>query len=63
MYKQAGDRYMTEQSDPQSALRCYGNALDNGTEQDRSISTDDNWLLMAIKDARQKEKSHATKGG
>jgi hypothetical protein len=61
VYKQAGDRYMTEESDPQSALRCYSISLDNGTEQD--ISTDDNWLLMAIKIARQKEKDHAKTGG
>lgn len=63
LYRQAGDSYMTEENDPQSALRCYANSLDHGTEQDRAISTDDNWLLMAIKDARQKEKGHAKNGG
>lgn len=63
LYRQAGDRYMTEEIDPQSALRCYGNALDNGTEQDSVISTNDNWLLMAIKDARQREKKNAKQGG
>jgi hypothetical protein len=62
-YRVAGDHYMTDENDPQSALRCYGNALDNGSEQDLAISTDDNWLLMAIKDARQKEKNHAKTGG
>lgn len=63
LYRQAGDRYMAEESDPQSALRCYANALDGGTKQDLTISTDDNWLLMAIKDARQKESDHAKIGG
>jgi hypothetical protein len=63
LYRQAGDRYMTEQNDPQSALRCYANALDNATEQDLAISTNDNWLLMVIKDARQKENNHAKQGG
>ncbi len=63
LYRQAGDRYMTEENDPQSALRCYGNALDNGNEQDLAISTNDNWLLMAIKDARQKERNNAKQGG
>ncbi len=63
LYRQAGDRYMTEQSDPQSALRCYVNALDNATEQELTISTNDNWLLMVIKDARQKENNHAKQGG
>ncbi|HWG45774.1 MAG TPA: hypothetical protein VN688_23635 [Gemmataceae bacterium] len=62
-YRQAGDRYMEEESDLQSALRCYSSALDSGTERDQAISSDDNWLLMAIKDARQKEKEHAKNGG
>jgi hypothetical protein len=62
-YREAGNRYMTEENDLQSALRCFSNALDNGTEQDLVISADDNWLLMAIKDARQKEKKHAKQGG
>ncbi len=63
LYRRAGDRYLTEENDPLSALRCYTNALDNGSEQDRAISADDNWLLMAIKDARQKENKHAETGG
>jgi hypothetical protein len=63
LYRQAGDRYIKDENDLQSALRCYSNALDNGSEQDLAISPDDNWLLMAIKDARQKEKNHAKQGG
>jgi len=63
LYRQAGDRYMEEESDPQSALRCYANALDNVPKQEQAISSDDNWLLMAIKNARQKEKDHAKNGG
>ena len=63
LYQQAGDAYMTEQYDPQSALRCYTNALDSGTEKDLTISAEDNWLLMAIKNARQKENDHANTGG
>jgi hypothetical protein len=63
LYRQAGDLYMAEENDPQSALRCYANALDNGTKQDLTISGDDNWLLMAIKNARQKESDHAKTGG
>jgi hypothetical protein len=62
-YRQAGDRYIKDENDLQSALRCYGNALDSGTEQELAISPDDNWLLMAIKDARQKEKKYAKQGG
>jgi hypothetical protein len=63
LYRQAGDRYVTEENDLQSALRCYSNSLDNGTEKDLTVSTNDNWLLMAIKNARQKEQSHAKNGG
>jgi hypothetical protein len=63
LYLQAGDRYLEEENDLSSALRCYSNALDNGTKQDLTISTDDNWLLMAIKDARQKENNHAKTDG
>jgi hypothetical protein len=62
LYRQAGDSYMEDEYDPQSALRCYTNALEHGTKQDLTISADDNWLLMAIKEARQKEKTHAKTG-
>lgn len=58
LYRQAGDHYKDE-NDLQSALRCYSNALDSGTEQDLDVSPNDNWLLMAIKSARQKEKNRA----
>jgi hypothetical protein len=63
LYRQASERYLREENDPQSALRCISNYLDNGTEQDLAISSDDNWLLMAIKVARQKEKRHAKQSG
>jgi hypothetical protein len=56
LYRQAGDRYLAQGEDLQAALRCYGNALDAGTEDDLKHSAGDSWLLMAIKDAREKEK-------
>lgn len=59
LYRRAGDLYATEQGDLSSALRCYSESLDAGNENDLTISTDDHWLLMAIKDARQKEKNDA----
>jgi hypothetical protein len=62
LFRQAGDRYVAEGSDWESALRCYSGALNAGTEADLAISPDDNWLLMALKDARQKEKRHANVG-
>jgi hypothetical protein len=62
LYRQAGDRYLTEEGDIAAALRCYGNALDSGTPEDLTTSSTDNWLLMAIKDARKKEKHDAKDG-
>jgi hypothetical protein len=54
-YRRAGDRYLAESNDLQAAVRCYKQMLDAGTEKDWTISPDDNWLLMALKEARQKE--------
>lgn len=63
LYRQAGDLYVEEAQDFESALRCYTQALDKSPEQDLAISSEDNWLLMALKNARRKEKSHAKNGG
>jgi negative regulator of sigma E activity len=59
LYRQAGDRYLAEGEDLQAALRCYANALDTATDDDQKVSPSDSWLLMAIKDAREKEKRDA----
>jgi hypothetical protein len=58
-YREAGDRYVAEDADYQSAVRCYRQALDAGSDSDLAVAPDDNWLLMALKDARQKEKRYA----
>src|SRR5262245_2288454 len=57
LFRRAGDLYATEHGDLQAAVRCYGRSLDAGSASDLTISPDDHWLLMAIKDARQKEKN------
>ena len=62
LYRRAGERYVKQDGDLQSALRCYRNALDAGTEEDLTISAGDDWLLMALKDARKKEKNDAKNG-
>lgn len=59
LFRQAGDRYLENDGDVESALRCYRSTMETATEEDLTISPDDNWLLMALKEARQKEKSHA----
>jgi len=63
LYCHAGDRYWQEAGDVQSALRCYRLALAGGPEEGWAISVDDNWLLMALKQAKQKEKSDANADG
>ncbi len=63
LYRHAGDLYWQEAGDVQSALRCYRLALEDGLEENWVISVDDNWLLMALKQAKQKEKSHANADG
>ena len=56
----AGDRYLEEEQDAAGALRCYRQALDAAPAQALDFSPDDNWLVMALKDARRKEKTDAT---
>jgi hypothetical protein len=56
LYRQAGDRHLAD-ADPADAARCYGNALDTGKPQDLDVSSDDSWLLIAIKQARKKERN------
>lgn len=63
LYRQAGDHYMNEDADPASALRCYGQALNGASDKDLAISANDDYLLMLVKNARQKEKEHAKNGG
>ncbi len=63
LYRRAGELYLSAENDPAAALRCYGNALDAGGEEALPVSPADDWLLMAIKNARQKERRHANTGG
>jgi hypothetical protein len=59
----AGDRYLDENNDVQSALRCYRRLLDTGSEADLAVSANDTWLLIALKEGRQKERTHANVDG
>ncbi|HEV3258580.1 MAG TPA: hypothetical protein VG013_17020 [Gemmataceae bacterium] len=63
LFRRAGDRYLEEAGDFQSAVRCYRSALHDGAEEDLTISVDDNWLLMALKQAKEREKRHAKSNG
>jgi hypothetical protein len=58
LYRQAGDRYLNEAQDVESALRCYRNALARGSNEALAISPDDSWLLVALKSSHSKEESN-----
>ena len=60
LYRQAGDRYLAD-AEPADAVRCYGNALAEGTSRDLEVAPDDSWLLMVIKQARKKERNECDK--
>jgi hypothetical protein len=58
LYRKAADAYQQER-DPLSATRCYGRALDGDPAQTQTSAVGDDWLLIAIKNARKKEKIDA----
>ena len=58
--RRAGDQWLRESGDISRAVRDYARALDQASEQERAIAPgQDNWLLMALKDARTKERKDA----
>jgi hypothetical protein len=57
LFRRAGDRYL-DGADEIAAIRCYRLALDSASERDLVISPDDNWLLIALKKARQEGKNY-----
>ena len=59
LFFQVGHRYLEERQDFDSALRCYSQALDAAPQEELAVRSDDNWLIAALKEARQKEKNDA----
>ena len=59
LFFEVAQRYLEEQNDYEAALRCYRQALDAAPRADLAIRPDDNWLVMALKEARQKENNDA----
>jgi hypothetical protein len=51
LYCRAGDLYLQD-NDVSSALRCYRGALTAAPARERTISVNDNWLLMIAKQER-----------
>lgn len=59
LFFEVGQRYFEDEQDLTAALRCYRQALDAAPPEDLAIRPGDNWLVMALKEARQKEKNDA----
>jgi hypothetical protein len=59
-WRRSGDRCLRESDDIASAVKCYSRALKLASEKDLAIlPSEDNWLWMALKNARLKERRHA----
>jgi hypothetical protein len=54
----AGDRYLNDENDMVSAVRCYKQALNAAPDEAIQITPQDNWLLISLKNARQEEERH-----
>jgi hypothetical protein len=63
LFRRAGDRYLNDENDLESAVRCYKHALDAGSDTDLKIAPQDTWLLVSLKNARQEEKPHGKNDG
>jgi hypothetical protein len=59
----AGDRYVEEENDLESAVRCYKRFLAECTREELEITPKDNWLLVTLKNARLEERPHAKSNG
>jgi hypothetical protein len=55
LYLQAGNRYLDELQDVESALRCYQQAFHYCEARDLELDANDNWLVESLKRNRRKE--------
>jgi hypothetical protein len=53
---QAGKKYLHDNDDPGAALRCYRHALAGADADLLQVSPDDDWLIMALKMEKRKER-------
>jgi hypothetical protein len=59
-WRNIGDHYLRQSGDVSLAVAGYSEALNLASAEERRISPGrDNWLMMALKDARSQEKTHA----
>jgi cytochrome c-type biogenesis protein CcmH/NrfG len=59
-WRSIGDHYLNQSGNISLAVAGYSEAIRLASDEERRISPErDNWLMMALKDARSKEKTHA----
>jgi hypothetical protein len=63
LFRIAGDRYLNEEGDMASAVRCYKNALNAASADDLQVTPQDTWLLSSLKNARLEENRHGKNDG
>jgi cytochrome c-type biogenesis protein CcmH/NrfG len=60
-WRRIGDHYLRQSGDISLAVAGYREAIDLASDEERRISPQrDNWLMMALKDARSKENKHVS---
>ena len=58
-WRRIGDHYLHDTGDVSLAVAGYSEAINLASAEERRISPgQDNWLMMALKDARLKERKH-----
>jgi hypothetical protein len=58
LFRRAGDRYLNDENDLESAVRCYKIALEGASVEELQVTPQDTWLLISLKNARQEENRH-----
>jgi hypothetical protein len=59
-WRRIGDHYLRETGDLSLAVAGYSEAINLASEKELELSPgQDNWILMALKDAKLKERNHA----
>lgn len=61
LYRQAGDRYLTDREDYRNAHRCYRLYLIRAGDTALSPDPGDTWLLTSLKNEAFKEKTYAAR--
>jgi hypothetical protein len=59
LYREAGDAFLSAESDYANAARCYRLFLARAGDTGSALETGDSWLLVSLKNAAFKEKVNA----